>query len=371
MDISTICRAALGAGASDIHIKVNLPPMVRIDGEIRKIPRAPVLTKEVVGKMAWEIMKPAQRERFKTHPDLDMSFQVQGAGRFRVNVFRQRGQIGLVLRAIPTKIKTIDEMGLPAVLKLFAKEHRGMVLLTGATGSGKSTTLAAIIEEINRTRANHILTVEDPIEFVFQDKRSIINQREIGADSANWASALRAALRQDPDVILVGELRDKETMEIALNAAETGHLVLGTLHTINAPEAIQRIVGFFEPHHQQQIRYLLGGVLTGIISQRLVKRKGGGRVAAIEIMRNSGAVAECISDPSRVKEIPDLLASGTAQYGTQTFDQSLYWAYKRGLVELNDILAASSNPDDLQLRLSGIASDEWIEPDLDHLVDGA
>jgi twitching motility protein PilT len=365
MDIDALCRAALKAGASDIHIKAGLPPMVRVDGAVQRIPRAPVLSNEVVGKMAWAIMKPNQREKFRTAPDCDLAYSVPGAGRFRVNVFRQRGQIGMVLRAIPDQVATIDEMHLPPVLKKLAEEKRGMILLTGATGSGKSTTLAAIIEELNRNHAYHILTIEDPIEFSFKDQRSVINQREIGSDSADFKSALRAALRQDPDVILIGELRDQETMEIALTAAETGHLVLGTLHTINAPEAIQRIVGFFEPHHQDQVRHMLAGVLVSIISQRLVPRKGGGRVAAVEIMRNVGAIAECIEDPMRVKEIPDLLTKGTPQYGTQSFDQSLFWAYQDGELELDELLRYASNPDDLQLRLSGIASDDWIRPTFD------
>ena len=363
MDIDTICRHALKTGASDIHIKSGLPPMVRIDGEIQRIPGTAALSPDLVNKMAWAIMKPAQREAFKKAPDLDMAYQVPGAGRFRVNVFRQRGRIGLVLRAIPSKVMTVDQLGLPGVIKTIAGEHRGMILLTGATGSGKSTTLAAIIEHINETTAHHILTIEDPIEFTFEDKRSVINQREIGADSVDFHSALRAALRQDPDAILIGELRDVETMEIAMTAAETGHLVLGTLHTINAPEAIQRIVGFFEPHHQDQIRRNLSAVLIAIISQRLVPKKGEGRVAAIEIMRNVGAISECIGDSMRVKEIPDLLTRGTAQYGTQSFDQSLFWNYNKGLIDLDDLLRYASNPDDLQLRMSGIASDEWLEPE--------
>ncbi len=349
-------------GASDIHIKSGSPPLIRVDGHIQRIAKAPVLTKEVVSNMAWAIMTPAQRESFKRTPDLDMAYTVPGQGRFRVNVFRQRGRIGLVLRAIPSKVLTIDDLALPKVLKEIASEQRGLVLLTGATGSGKSTTLAAVIEHINQTVPHHILTIEDPVEFTFEDKRSIINQREVGTDSIDFQTALRAALRQDPDVILVGELRDVETMEIALMAAETGHLVLGTLHTINATEAIQRIVGFFEPHHQDQVRRNLAAVLVAVVSQRLVPRKGGGRVAAIEVMRNVGAINECIGDSMRVREIPDLLTLGTAQYGTQSFDQSLYWSYQKGLVELGDLLRFASNPDDLQLRLSGIANDEWNDP---------
>ncbi|MCB9759512.1 MAG: type IV pilus twitching motility protein PilT [Alphaproteobacteria bacterium] len=363
MDIDTICRAAVKMGASDIHIKSGLPPLVRIDGSIQPIPKAPRLPNDIIGKMAWAIMSPAQREQFKLRSDLDMAHAVPDVGRFRVNVFRQRGAIGLVLRAIPSTVKTIDELGLPKVLKKLADEKRGLVLLTGATGSGKSTTLAAIIEEMNRKHPHHILTIEDPIEFSFADRRSVINQREVGADTQSFHAALRAALRQDPDVILLGELRDQETMEIAMSAAETGHLVLGTLHTINATEAIQRIVGFFEPHHQPQVRKLLSGIIVAIISQRLVPRRGGGRVAAIEIMLNAGAVNECIADGDRVKEIPDLIRKGAGQYGTQTFDQSLFWSFKRGLLEESELLRYANNPDDLQLRLNGIATEEWSDPE--------
>ena len=362
MEISQICIAAVKVGASDIHIKVGHPPMVRINGEIRAIPRAPQVTQEIAGQMAWSIMSTSQRERFKASADLDMAFEVPGVGRFRVNVFRQRGRVGMVLRTIPTKVMTIDELNLPRVLKKIALEPRGLILMTGTTGSGKSTTLAAIIEEINQHLSHHILTIEDPIEFSFSDRRAIVNQREIGSDSQTFHTALRAALRQDPDVILVGELRDKETMEIAISAAETGHLVLGTLHTLNAPEAINRIVDFFEPHHQQQIRNQLASVLRAVISQRLVPKAGGGRVAAVEVMLNTGSVSECILDSSRVKEIQDFISQGTAQYSTQTFDQSLYWHYKAKRVSLDDALKNSNNPDDLQLRLSGISSEEWVEP---------
>jgi len=363
MEINQICAAAVRVGASDIHIKVGSPPMVRINGEIRAIPRAPNVTQEIAGQMAWSMMSTAQREQFKATSDLDLGYEVPKVGRFRVNVFRQRGRVGLVLRTIPTQVKTIDELQLPPVLKKIAGNQRGMILMTGVTGSGKSTTLASMIEEINRTSAHHILTIEDPIEFSFVDKRSVINQREVGNDSKTFKAALRAALRQDPDVIFLGELRDRETMEIALSAAETGHLVLGTLHTLNATEAISRIIDFFDPHHHAQLRHQLAGVLSAVISQRLVPRVGGGRVAAVEVMINTGTISECIVDPDRTKEIGDFITAGTAQYGTQSFDQSLYWHHKKGVITLEDALRFANNPDDLELRLSGISGEDWIEPE--------
>ncbi len=370
MELSTICRAALNAGASDIHIKPRQPPLFRIDGQLRKAERAPSLSKDQVTKMAWELMRPGQRERFKSNPDLDTSLQIP-EGRFRVNIYRSRGAVGMVLRAIPNTVLSVDNLGLPPVLKRMVARQNGLILLTGATGSGKSTTLAALVEEINRTRHGHILTIEDPIEFTFKSKRATITQREIGQDSVSFAAALRASLRQDPDVILLGELRDKETMEIALSAAETGHLVMGTLHTINATEAIERIVGFFEPHHQLQIRRVLAGVLVGVVSQRLLPKQGGGRIAAVEIMRNVGAVSECIADPLRQSEIGDLIVKGSGQYGSQSFDQAIYWAHTQGLVSLEHALRYAHNPDDLQLRLSGIASEEWVQPDLATIESGS
>lgn len=363
MELSTICRAALSVGASDIHIKARQQPFFRVDGELRKAVGAPTLSKEQVAKMAWQVMRPDQRERFKSDPDLDTSFQTSEA-RFRANIYRSRGSIGMVLRAIPGTVQAIDPLGLPPVLKHLASQQNGLILLTGATGSGKSTTLAALVEEVNRTRHCHILTIEDPIEFTFQSKRATITQREVGQDSVSFASALRAALRQDPDVILLGELRDRETMEIAISAAETGHLVMGTLHTTNATEAIDRVVGFFAPHHQLQVRRVLSGVLVGVVSQRLIPKVGGGRVAAVEIMRNVGAASECIASPERLKELGDLIVKGTGQYGSQSFDQAIYWAYKAGQIRLEDALLYAHNPDDLQMRLSGIASDEWVQPDL-------
>jgi twitching motility protein PilT len=358
MELATLCKLAVKANASDIHLKVGLPPVVRIHGHIRQIAELPVLTQEDLGRAMWDIMNPAQRERFKTTNDCDLAHAIPGVGRFRVNVFRQQGKIGAVLRSIPTKVKTIDELGVPQVLKKVAQEGRGMVLVTGATGSGKSTTLAAIIEEINATQPHHILTIEDPVEFVFSDKMSVINQREVGIDSSDFKQALRAALRQDPDVILVGELRDLETVEIALSAAETGHLVLGTLHTIDAHESINRMVGFFEPHQQQQIRLQLGSVLRSVISQRLVPSLAGGRAAAIEIMINTGTVYECIIDPKRTREIRDQIRKGRAQYGMQTFDQALYALVHAGKVKQDDALKYANNPDELALKLSGLGTED-------------
>ena len=357
MDLVEICRSAQRQGASDIHFKANLPPMARVDGELRPIRGSGPLSKEAVAKLAWDLMTPMQRERFKSAQDLDCAFEVPGLARFRVNVFRQRQAVGMVLRSIPSEVMTIDELGLPAVLKEIAKVPRGLVLVTGSTGSGKSTTLASLVEEVNRTMAHHILTVEDPIEFAFKDRQSVINQREIGVDTRSFATALKAALRQDPDVILVGELRDLETMEIALQAAETGHLVLSTLHTLDASETINRIVGFFEPHHQDQVRRQLSSTLQAILSQRLVPKRGGGRVAAVEIMRNSGTISECIADPTRVKEISDHMAKGSRLYGTQTFDQAIYRLIKDNQVTLDDGLRMANNPDEVQLWLSGIGGD--------------
>ncbi len=357
MDISQICRLAMRSNASDIHLKVGLPPLLRIHGDIRPVTDMPPIGQDELAKAMWDIMSPVQRERFKTTNDCDLAHTVPGVARFRCNVFRSQQRIGAVLRAIPAQVKTIDELQLPPVLKKVAKEPRGMVLVTGSTGSGKSTTLAAIIEEINRTLPHHILTIEDPIEFVFTDQKSVVNQREVGLDAASYHQALRAALRQDPDVILIGELRDLETVEIAMHAAETGHLVLATLHTIDAHETINRIVGFFEPHQQQQIRLQLGSVLRSVVSQRLVPATTGGRVAALEIMLNTGTVYECIIDGARTREIRDHIRKGRAQYGMQTFDQALYELISSGRVQQEQGLRFANNPDEVALRLSGLADD--------------
>ncbi len=358
MDLNKLCAVAMQKSASDIHLKVGLPPSFRIHGALKSQPEFGVVTNESLGTALWNIMSEHQRKRFKDTNDCDLAHSVPGLARFRCNVFRQQGKIGAVLRAIPSKVKTIDELRLPAILKQIAQESRGMVLVTGATGSGKSTTLASIIEEINRSHPHHILTIEDPTEFVFTDQKCVVNQREVGIDTAEFHSALRAALRQDPDVIFIGELRDLETVEIALQAAETGHLLLGTLHTIDAHETINRLLGFFEPHQQTQIRLQLGSVLKAVISQRLIPAVNGGRVAAIEVMRNNGTVYECIVDGKRTREIRDHIRKGKATYGMQTFDQHIFDLLKQNRITEEDALRAAGNPDELMLKISGLAEDD-------------
>ena len=302
-------------------------------------------------------MNKKQFERFREINEVDLAYGVPGLGRFRVNVFQQRGTMGVVLRSIPVKIKTIPELNLPTVLEKVASEPRGLILVTGTTGSGKSTTLASMIDHVNSNRTCHIITIEDPIEFLHRDKKSIINQREIGFDTANFAVALKSALRQDPDVILVGEMRDFETIETALTAAETGHLVLSTLHTVDATETITRIISVFPPYQQQQIRFQLAGILKGIVSQRLVPRADGkGRVPAVEVLISTAMIRECISDKDKTKEIHDAIAKGFTVHGMQTFDQSLMFLYRRGLITYDEALRQSSNPDDFALRVKGISS---------------
>ena len=286
-----------------------------------------------------------------------MAYGIPGLGRFRVNFFQQRGSIGIVLRVIPTGVKTLGQLHLPKVLEMVAREQRGLVLVTGTTGSGKSTTLASMLDFINTERTCHIMAIEDPIEFLIRDRRSLVNQREIGIDTRSFANALRGALRQDPDVILVGEMRDFETIETAITAAETGHLVMSTLHTVDAAETIHRVISAFPPYHQKQIRLQLASVLKAVISQRLVPRADGeGRVPALEVMISTGLVRECIADEERVSDLPDVIAKGFTSYGMQTFDQSLMQLLKEGLVTYEEALKHVSNPDDFALRFRGIDS---------------
>jgi len=357
MELNEILQVALKSGASDIHLKAGLPPMFRLDGALVPLKDARRLPPEEIGRMAFGIMNEYQKEKFKQTNEVDLAYGVPGLGRFRVNVFQQRGTLGAVLRVIPFKIQTIEQLMLPKVLEKIAGEQRGLVLVTGTTGSGKSTTLAAMIDYVNATETCHIMTIEDPIEFLIRDKRSIVNQREVGVDTMSFGQALKSALRQDPDVILVGEMRDLETIETALTAAETGHLVMSTLHTLDATETINRIISAFPPYQQKQVRLQLGSVLKAVISQRLVPRADGkGRVPAIEVLLATGRVRELIEDKDRTKEIPDAIAQGNVAYGMQTFDQSLMWLLKSSLISYEEALRQASNPDDFALRVSGVSS---------------
>ncbi|MFQ5513287.1 MAG: type IV pilus twitching motility protein PilT [Myxococcota bacterium] len=357
MQLNEILRTAVKGNASDIHLKAGLPPVFRVDGALVPLKGGERLKAEQLNEILDTIMTAAQKKRFEKYHEVDLAYSIAGVGRFRVNAFRQRGTIGTVFRVIPFGVKTLEQLELPKVVERIAMEPRGLILVTGTTGSGKSTTLAAMIDYINTHKTCHVMTIEDPIEFLIRDKRSIVNQREIGVDTGSFSSALRAALRQDPDVILVGEMRDLETIETALTAAETGHLVLSTLHTIDATETITRIVAAFPPHQQAQIRLQLSTILRGILSQRLVPRKDGkGRVPALEIMVSTGLIRECIADPDRGKEISDAISKGFTTYGMQTFDQSLMSHVRNGLVSYEEALRHVSNPDDFALRFKGIAS---------------
>ncbi|MBF5042800.1 type IV pilus twitching motility protein PilT [Aggregicoccus sp. 17bor-14] len=356
MELNEILQIALRGGASDIHLKAGLPPMFRVDGSLVPLKDGKRLPPEEVARMAFGIMNEFQKEKFKSSNEVDLAYGVPGLGRFRVNVFQQRGTIGAVLRVIPFKVLSIKELMLPPSLEKICLEERGLILVTGTTGSGKSTTLAALIDHINSHETSHIMTVEDPIEFLIRDKRSIVNQREVGVDTASFSVALKSALRQDPDVILVGEMRDLETIETALTAAETGHLVLSTLHTLDATETINRIVSAFPPYQQKQVRIQLGSVLKAVVSQRLVPRADGkGRVAAVEVLKCTTRVKELIEDKDRTKEIPDAIAQGHQTYGMQTFDQSLMQLVRNGLVSYDEAHRQSTNPDDFALRFSGIS----------------
>jgi twitching motility protein PilT len=309
-----------------------------------------------IAKLAYQIMNERQRERFLREMEIDMGYGISGMGRFRVNIFQQRGTIAIALRVIPFGIKGFEELNLPVdVMERIAREVRGLVLLTGTTGSGKSTTLAALIDKINTDRRSHIITIEDPIEFLHRDQKGIVSQREIGTDTDNFAQALKMALRQDPDVILVGEMRDFETIETAILAAETGHLVLSTLHTLDAAETVNRIVAVYPPYQQKQIRLQLAGILKAVVSQRLLPRADGmGRVPAVEIMLSTSRIRECIVDKDKTQDIHDAIAEGHATYHMQTFDQSLMSLLKRELITYEEALRHSSNPDDFALRVKGI-----------------
>jgi len=357
MHINDLLKIAVERKASDLHLKVGAFPVIRIDGTLIPLADMRRLMQEDTIAMAFSIMSARQKEKFKNNFEIDIAYNVPNLGRFRCNIFQQRGTVGLVLRVIPAKILSIRDLLLPPVLEKICQEQRGLVLCTGTTGSGKSTTLAAMIDHINTTRNEHVMTVEDPIEFLHRDKKSIVNQREVDVDTKGFSLALRSALRQDPDVILVGEMRDYETIETALTASETGHLVFSTLHTLDATETINRIIAVFPPHQQKQIRLQLGAVLKAVISLRLMPRADGlGRVPAAEVLIRTNYVRECIENKEKTKYIKDAIQQGTSQYGMQTFDQSLYSLYKSGLITLEEALKRATNPNEFKLKIQGIQS---------------
>jgi len=358
MNVNDLLSAIVELGGSDLHIKVGSYPVARVKGVLTPLDKFGKLTQEDTISMANALITTEkQRQKFKENFDADLAYSLPGVGRFRCNVFKQRGTIGIVLRVIPIRVFNIDDLMLPSSIKTICEEQRGLILVTGSTGSGKSTTLAAMVDYINSTRVEHILTIEDPVEYLHRDNKSLINQREVEGDCKSFATALRAALRQDPDVILVGEMRDLETIETAMNAAETGHLVLSTLHTLDATETVNRIIGAFPPHHQKQVRLQLAGVLKAVISQRLVPTTNGtGRVPAVEVLVSTETVRSCIEDKDKTKMLRDVIAGGTSQYGMQTFDQSLYFLLSRGLITEAEALKRATNVGEFKLRLEGIIS---------------
>jgi twitching motility protein PilT len=364
MHVNDLLKIAVDAGASDLHLKVGSYPMMRVRGELIPAIEEKRLEHEDVVAMSAAVMSTSQRQRFKESQEVDLAYSVPGLGRFRCNIFQQRGTVGLVLRVIPMHIRSVDDLGLPSVLKSIAEEERGLVLVTGTTGSGKSTTLAAMVDHINRHRCTHVMTVEDPIEFLHRDQKSIVNQREVAVDTRSFAQALRSALRQDPDVILVGEMRDFETIETGLLAAETGHLVFSTLHTLDATETINRIIAVFPPHQQKQVRLQLASVLRAVISQRLMPRADGdGRAPAVEVMISTPFIRDCIVDKDKTHLIHGAIAAGTSQYGMQTFDQSIFGLYQSGLVSYEEALRWASNVDEFKLKVQGISTTAEVSRD--------
>jgi len=345
--------------ASDLHLKVGSFPIMRIGGELYPIADAPRLSPEDTLDMAFSMMSNRQKQKLKDISEVDIAYSVKGLGRFRANIFQQRGSVSIVLRVIPDQSKDSLALGLPPVIDRIADERRGLILVTGATGSGKSTTLAAMIDRINSTRSGHIVTIEDPIEFLHRDKKAFVTQREVDVDTRSFAEALRGALRQDPDVILVGEMRDLETIQTALTAAETGHLVLSTLHTLDATETITRIVSSFPSHQQKSVRIQLSGILKAVISMRLMRAvKGSGRVPAVEVMVSTALIRDYIINEEKTSLIREALANGASQYSMQTFDQSLFHLLQSRQITLEEAIRNATNPDEFKMRVSGILSTE-------------
>jgi twitching motility protein PilT len=357
MELDDILRGAVQLGASDVLLKAGVPPGLRVHGDLVPMPDALPLEADAVQRAADLLLDDYHRRRFAAELQADLAYETAELGRFRVNIFRQRGDISVVIRIIPAHIRSVADLNLPAVVERIAGERRGLVLVTGTTGSGKSTTLAAMIDHINQTRRAHIITIEDPIEYTHADRLSIVNQREVGFDTTTFGAALKAALRQNPDVILVGEMRDLETIETAILAAETGHLVMSTLHTLDAPETITRTISAFPEHQRDQARLILASVLRGIISQRLIPRADGvGMVPAVEVLVSTGRVREYISEKERLRDLRDVIAQGHTAYGMQTFDQSLMSLLHNELITREEALLNASNPADFELKLRGISS---------------
>jgi twitching motility protein PilT len=349
--LDELLRFLVERRGSDLHVKVGSPPRVRIDGHLQATPFE-VPTPADTERLAFAILPPARADEFEATSEADFAMHRPGVGRFRVNVYRQRGTVALAFRAVMPGIPSFESLGLPDVVRRLASEHRGLLLVTGPTGSGKTTTIASMIDHVNSTRDVNIVTIEDPIEVLHADKRSIISQREIGSDTEGFAQAMRRVLRQDPDVIFVGEMRDPETVGAALAAAETGHLVLSTLHTADTVETVNRIVDFFPAHQHKQVRISLATSLRGIISQRLLERlDGSGRVPAVEVLVNTGRVFDRIIDPETGGDSLREIVAGGAYYGMQTFDQALLFLYRDGVVGLRDALAAATSPSDLRIAL--------------------
>jgi len=354
MRIKELLEQMVQLGASDLHIKAGIPPTVRINGNLQRL-NFPAPTPKDAEETARQILTPTQREKFEKTREIDFAFGVTGLARFRANFYVQRNTIAMVFRHVPVTIRSVDELDLPPVIADLALQPRGLILVTGTVGSGKSTTLAAMVKTINQNLNASIITIEDPIEFLHRDEKSIVNQREVGSDTASYHEALRHVLRQDPDVILIGEIRDRETMEIALKAADTGHLVFSTLHTTDATQTMNRVITFFPPHQHQEIRYLLAASLQAVVCQRLLPRADGrGMVPAVEVMVATATIRDCIINPEKTPLIVQYIREGVVQHKMQAFDQSLMDLYQKGLVTLEEALRASSNPHELMMRLKGI-----------------
>ena len=354
-NFKAVLQRMVQQGASDVHLKVGRPPMLRVNGDLITLEQPPVKAEELKS-LAEQTMTPKQIKEFTENKEADFAIGVPGIGRFRVSVYQQRGTIAYAMRAVPYHIKSVNELNLPAVCGEIALRPRGLVLLTGVTGSGKSTALAAMIQHVNERRAANILTIEDPIEFLHRDIRCSINQREVGSDTGSFSQALRRVLRQDPDVILIGEIRDLETLEVALKAADTGHLVFSTLHTTDATQTINRVLSFYPPHQQAEVRFSLASALQAVISLRLVPRADrAGRIPAAEVLINTAAVRDNIRDMEKMLNIPDLIREGTVQYGMQSFDQSLMHYYSQGIISYESAVFYATSPSEFALRVQGVA----------------